>query len=333
MLSRYALSSCVAAAMLIGCGGSQPPIAPTGATAQSAVLQSQGKQRDDHESWMAPDAASQDLLYAGTLQTVTIYSYPRGRLEGVLSGFDITGGLCVDKSEDVYITDMYGYNAITEYAHGSKKPLRTFPRFGASPFGCSIDPTTGDLAVAGFSQQNTGAVAVYRNARRKPTLYKNPTFYEYYFCGYDNKGNLFVDGLSYPGESGDFALGEIAKGGTTLQTLSLTQSIGFPGQVQWDGKHVTVGDQSTPKIYQFDVQGSAAIEVGAISLKGHVNDVAQYWIQGHTLVAPAEGYGKMMNHYGILMYRYPAGGRPIKKISHTQYDLPNSSAVSLARRS
>jgi hypothetical protein len=32
---RYALSSCVAAAMLAGCGGSQPPIGAPGAMPQS----------------------------------------------------------------------------------------------------------------------------------------------------------------------------------------------------------------------------------------------------------------------------------------------------------
>ena len=30
-LSRYALCSCAVAALFAGCGGSQPPIAPTGA--------------------------------------------------------------------------------------------------------------------------------------------------------------------------------------------------------------------------------------------------------------------------------------------------------------
>jgi hypothetical protein len=61
-----------------------------------------------------------------------------------------------------------------------------------------------------------------------------------------------------------------------------------------------------------------------------MDGVLQTWIQGHTLIAPTEGYGKMMNRFGILMYRYPAGGRAINKIPHTQYDLPNSSAISLA---
>jgi hypothetical protein len=37
-LSRYALCSCVAAALLAGCGGSQPPIVAPGAMPQSPAI-------------------------------------------------------------------------------------------------------------------------------------------------------------------------------------------------------------------------------------------------------------------------------------------------------
>ncbi len=38
LLSRYALSSCAAAAMLAGCGGSQLPVRPPGATPQGRAM-------------------------------------------------------------------------------------------------------------------------------------------------------------------------------------------------------------------------------------------------------------------------------------------------------
>ena len=41
-LSRYALSSCAAAAMLAGCGGSQPPIGAPGAMPQSRASSGYG---------------------------------------------------------------------------------------------------------------------------------------------------------------------------------------------------------------------------------------------------------------------------------------------------
>ncbi|MGB7049503.1 MAG: hypothetical protein WBD57_14355, partial [Candidatus Cybelea sp.] len=41
-LSRYALSSCAAAAMLAGCGGLQPPLGAPGAMPQSRASSSYG---------------------------------------------------------------------------------------------------------------------------------------------------------------------------------------------------------------------------------------------------------------------------------------------------
>src|SRR5579871_2302761 len=72
-LGRNALCSCVAAAVLTGCGGSQPPIAAMGAMPQSSAAVTQAKHRG---SWMLPEAKNDDLLYVSNSYTVTAYSYP-----------------------------------------------------------------------------------------------------------------------------------------------------------------------------------------------------------------------------------------------------------------
>ena len=58
--SRYVLGSCAVAAMLAGCGGSQPPIGATGAMPQTSAVATHA---DRGKSWMLPEATSQDLLY------------------------------------------------------------------------------------------------------------------------------------------------------------------------------------------------------------------------------------------------------------------------------
>ena len=58
--SRCALMSCAAAAMLAGCGGSQPPIGAPGAMAQTSASAAQVERRG---SWMLPEASGEDLLY------------------------------------------------------------------------------------------------------------------------------------------------------------------------------------------------------------------------------------------------------------------------------
>ena len=83
-LGRYALCGAVAAALLAGCGGSQPPIGAPGAMPQSSALQSQSAQRDRSGSWMLPEATSEDLLYVsdGFYGDVFVYSYRKHNYVG-----------------------------------------------------------------------------------------------------------------------------------------------------------------------------------------------------------------------------------------------------------
>jgi hypothetical protein len=319
--SRYALSSCVAAAMLAGCGGSQPPIATPGAMQQTA------ERAEPDSSWMATDAASQDLLYVSDIRWVDVYSYPEGKLEGVLRHFYIAQGMCVDQKGNVFITDE-GYNKVYEYAHGGTKRLRVLEGSGG-PEGCSIDPTTGNLATSGIDH---GDVAIYKGARGGPTIYKNSSFSEYFWCGYDDKGNLFVDGQ---GPTNAFEFAELPKGSSRLKSITLNQSMGFPGGVQWDGKHVAVGSyypppSGRPLIYQFAISGSAGTKVGTTHLGGlgSVDDVKQFWIQGGTVVAANGGAGDG-KHGAAVFYQYPAGGKPIKRITKGLVST-QSTAISLA---
>jgi hypothetical protein len=39
------------------------------------------------KSWMLPEAKSEDLLYVSNVYTITVYSYPKGKLVGTLSNF------------------------------------------------------------------------------------------------------------------------------------------------------------------------------------------------------------------------------------------------------
>ncbi len=97
-------------------------------------------------------------------------------------------------------------------------------------------------------------------------------------------------------------------GGTTLTNITLNQSIGSPGGVQWDGKHVAVGDQSTNVVYQFDVSGKKGTKTGSTPLTGAA-EVVQFWIAGSKLIGPDAGAGDA----GI--WKYPAGGAALKTIT------------------
>jgi hypothetical protein len=301
--SRCALSISAAA-----CGGSQPPIGAPGATPQSPAIATQAERGG---SWMLPEAASQDLLYVsnGGRCGVSVYSYPGGKLQGRLKGFKISMGQCIDLMGNVYITDE-GAGRVYEYAHGASRRLRSLAVPGA--VSCSIDPTSRDLAVSSLG----GPLSIFKNARGKPTTYQWPDN-EMFFCSYDNKGNVFVNGLVPPGASGDFILAELPKGSSEFNTVTLNQYIGWPGGIQWHYKYLVLGDQTTPAIYRFKIVETKAIKVGAAPLGSKENDYTQFWIQGSTLIAPEVCASRRcrFRDNAVLFFKYPAGGKPTKKIT------------------
>lgn len=270
------------------------------------------------------DVASQDLLYVSNLRSVTIYSYPRGRLEGTLKGLYEARGECVDQNGDVFVTNV-GADQILAYAHGARKRFRALPGYGL-PEACSIDPTSGDLATA----DSDGTIAIYKNAQGEPRVFKRHSpFKQALWCSYDNKGNLFVDGL---GEGvSNFVLAELPRFGRGMRPVTLDQSMGYPGGVQWDGKYLNVGSYEssgtgTPVVYRFKISADRGRAVGMTTLGSGASDVRQFWIQDVTLIAPTQ----RPLESDVFFYAYPRGGKATKKI-RAGLDSPVGAVVSLAR--
>jgi hypothetical protein len=272
-------------------------------------------------SWMAPDAGKKSLLYVSDYQNdaVYVFSFPAGELTGTLSGFAGPFGECTDTAGNVFIANAKPPEVL-EYAHGGTSPIATIKDPGQYPYACSVDPTTGNLAVTNEYSRNSspGSVAIYKNARGKPQLYRDSNFYYMFFCGYDNAGNLFVDGQ--PAPSGGFAFAELPRGQAKLRDVSLNASIGFPGGVQWDGNYLAVGDQISSTIYRFAIAGKVGTEVGSTQLGGS-KQIVQFWKQGAYVVGPDAIY------FRVGIWKYPAGGSPVKFLSHS-WGLPVAATVS-----
>ena len=278
---------------------------------------------------MAPDARSKDLLYVVNVWDATVYSYPQGKLEGKIGSLYEGGGACADQAGNVYIVNQGG-GKIYKYAHGRKQLLETLQATGEDPEGCAVDPTTGNLAVATLGDYSYGGnVAIYPDGSGSPTNYTAPNIGYYFYCGYDEAGNLFVDGLSKEA-TGNFVLAELPKGGSSLEYVTLDQYLGWPGGVQWDKKYLLVGDQNTTSIYRFRISGNTGKEVGAVELGGgDVNAVKQFYANAGKLVVPS-----FCNFYCsgiVLYYEYPAGGSPTKSIIK-DIEYPEGLVVSRAAR-
>jgi hypothetical protein len=323
---RCALGICLAAAMLAGCGGSQPPIGAPGAMAQNRAAAA----HPDHSgSWMLPEAKSEALLYlsagqGGESGFVKVFSYPQGKLVGTVTGLYEPFGECVDSSGDVFVVayanPSLNASNIYEYAHGGTTPIATLNDPGVG-WGCSVDPTTGNLAVTGGdpSYPDEGAVAIYAAAQGTPTMYYSSAFKAFGNCGYDNTGNLYLDGALVSTQIG-FA--RLAGGSQSIQTISLNKPIytvgGFLPSVQWDGNNVTISSfpnkegTGTLLIYQLKISGNSATVKGTSELKSqkHVGHLGQTWIFEKTVVGAEDG-----DNFGKASYwNYPEGGKPTSTI-------------------
>ncbi len=325
--SRCLLAASLAAA-LGGCTFAPAPVVTPGTAqpgASHASLPAPG------QSWMDPGARHEDLLYIADPGDgfIRAYSLTHRKLVGLLYQSNEPNGMCVDKANDVFVPGFNG-GEIVEYAHGLRKPKAKLVQVAVRSMSCSIDPSTGNLAVTTF-EGNTGTagnIAIYANAQGSPTTYSDPAIFEYFFCGYDASGDLFVDGLAPSSRGGGFVLAELPKGSSTFTNITLNQTIGQPGQVQWDGTDLAVGDQTTTNIYRFAISGSGGTLQGTTKLKG-ATTVDDFTIHAPDVIVTNAYTVHSVGWTEALFYHYPAGGRIRKVAGDDKYTIEGV-GVSLA---
>ena len=167
------------------------------------------------------DAKSKSLLYISDTgaNDVAIYTYPGATFVDTFTGFGAVAGLCSDKIGNVFVVDEAG--PVQMFSHGGTTPIRKLVTSGA-PYDCSVDPTTGNLAITQLSSYLYGAIAVYRNAKGKPVVYQDKAEIDAtWFCGYDPSGNLFADAWD---RDGNPILVELPKGGKAFKIFKLGET-------------------------------------------------------------------------------------------------------------
>ncbi|MGA7246372.1 MAG: hypothetical protein WCB01_01160 [Candidatus Cybelea sp.] len=278
-------------------------------------------------TWPVQEAAkrtapSGDLIYAGSAdgKHLYIFSYPKGKLVREFApptGTIALEGLCSDTSGNVYVASLskLGTNQtvsghVYEYAHGGTKVLKTLSFDRGRPFGCSVDPSSGTLAVssAGFGSGGIGEIETFSPGSNYGKIYYGYDIQSFYYCAYDVKGNLFVNG---EGIGTQMYLAELKKGATQLEDLSLNKyvSVSGMGELQWDGSHVTLEDLTADAIYQLSASASLVSVVGQSHLDGW-NGSTLSAISGTSVIVP-----NGVSETAIGFWKYPAGGKESKSVS------------------
>ncbi|MGC1379978.1 MAG: hypothetical protein WA814_03000 [Candidatus Baltobacteraceae bacterium] len=302
-LSRIGLHSvvfCAAAMLISGCAGSQGA-----AGAPGLVLPAQRSAAGTRAgSWMLPGASSGELLYiVGDGGQIWVVSYPEGKLVGTLTNVEYPMGVCSDANGNVFVT-AYHTEDVLEFAHGGTTPIAKLGDYGYYPNGCAVDPKTGNLAVANTnSMDDTGGnVAIYAGAQGKPTYYTGQYFNGFYWCAYDNLGNLLVDGW------GGYGYAEMPAGSQTLNEFDM--SVAGQG-IQWDGSYFAIVNPSAKQVYRVSLNGSGGTVVSTITYKGLITSLGYDFVfAGSKVIMP---YGIKRNNISkIAPSNYPQGrlGKP-----------------------
>jgi hypothetical protein len=247
--------------------------------------------------------------------SVGIYSYPRLKPVGSLS-VKVPKGLCVDpRSGDVWIVSGPFKNKVREYARGGTQPIRIL-RIGDRQTAyfidaCAVNPINGDLAVVTtVASSAPGGVFVFKNGSGTPQFYQDRGMFAYGFVAYDSSGDAFVDGTNVDDRG---RLAELPFGGTRMHDITPKGlKLQFPGGVQFDGTSLAVGDELSGRIYR--ISGGAI--TGTTQLDGACL-VQQFFIDTTrgVVIAPVVCGSKA----DLWIYRYPAGGTPIRKLTGLSY--------------
>lgn len=283
--------------------------------------------RDDI-SWVDPTAKHSDLLYISDegSNAVYIYSWPQSRLVGKLANISYPQGECANAAGDVFFTSVsppYG-SYVFKYRHGAIKSLMRVDDPGFFASGCAVDPRTGNIAVTNLETFKFyyGSLNLYTSTGKMIAQYGNGNLLYYFFCGYDARGNLYVDGAGDYNPFDVFQAAELPAGSNQLTIINLNQTIDFPGGVQAHGRAVAIGDRDQNVVYEFSINGSTGTKIGTTSLLGG-KQVLQFWIEGHRIIGPSAGTRTVRD------WPFPGGGTGVRIGS--RFTDPVGAAISVYR--
>ena len=349
---RVTLCSCVAAAIVAGCGGtggSQSSTPTSGINPASVAGHGLGVQslhegeyytsvkapkvhRDTGKSHVSPDAKSaRRLLFISDDDTddVYIFGLPKMALMGTLTGFYEPQGLCSDKAGKIWITNT-GTLQIFQYSRTGTL-LKTLSDTNGFPVGCAVYNTNGDLAVTNIEgyPSGDGTVDVYADASGTPTVYSNPSQPYNFFDAYDSSGDLYVDGFDDSGSR--FSLSELPKGSGTMSTINISGgAIYSPGGVNWrPATGLVIGDQYCNDgyaacLYAVSVSGSTGTITGSTTLTNYdggacdvdqstISPVGKFFAGGCITEGSAPSTADR--------WLYPAGGTPTNYTTSIEYPI------------
>jgi len=254
-----------------------------------------------------------------------------GTVLATLSGNGLANpeGMDTDRLGNLYVCNA-GNRDILTYAAGFTAPPTSIATNDGQCANVAQRNNGGFLGVAIIvGNGGTGGVSFFRNGVEPVNGFAtDPTIAEAFNGDFDHDGNYYFDGLL--NTTGTTFVAEIAHattGGRTIQFLTTTNTIAFPGDVKvTNAGLISVGDQGTSpnQIYSYNPPsgGSLGAPVDTTVLTGSGDAVTfTYKVHNHNL------YTADAVNLNSGEWAYPAGGSAENTISISGASIPIGSAI------
>jgi hypothetical protein len=317
--------SCTAAVMLVAAltgGGTRPGAAlaagslhQSGRAVRSGAAASHGAPFVNVAGIMAPRGNQTFVTDAGTA-TVTVWG-ANGQLNAIL--FDGIGaapaGLATDAAQNVYVANT-GFGNVIVYGKPYTSIKLTLNDSGWNTEDVAV-AKSGLVGVTNYltSSLAPGSVSLYaKNATSACKILQAPNWVYFDSDAFDASGNLFFDGQTATGST---LVGEVSGGcgATSITTLSVANTISFPGGVQVSHGSILIEDVARLAIYAYGPPsgGSLGSPTATTTLAGAVDPVTFAIEENGKHVRTADSAANTL--YAAL-YTYPAGSYVSKLADH-----------------
>jgi hypothetical protein len=257
---------------------------------------------------------NQIIISEVAFNTVSIYGGD-GQLNALLTiGLSEPQGLATDAAENLYVANTLNSNIVV-YSKPYTSLGRTLNDAGQYPSGVAVS-NIGLVGVTNVQSVAGGPGSVSFFPKRSTVAcatVSDPNWGRVLFDAFDASGNLFIDGQDAVGNT---LVGEVSGGcrARSITTLSVTNTILFPGGVQVQNGNILIDDQMVPAIYTYahPSGGSLGLPAASTLLAAGTDPVTFAMMRPGTSLWAASNFNQ--DGAGGYKYTYP-GGQSLKSIT------------------
>jgi hypothetical protein len=262
-------------------------------------------------------AVGKPLIFVSDAADGAVDIYPQAgksqKMVGQITGLTQPQGITTDKNGDLYVANTNSSNVLVYAPPYTGAPTMTIRDPNEFPADVAVS-SAGIVAVTNICNApkcrlDTGNVVLYAKGSTKScatVTYSGSNFTRVMFAEFDNKGVLYIDGMT-SGYQTSFGLVSGGCNATTITNLDYVYTVAFPGGIQIDkAGRIAFCDEYNHVVDTFDppVNNAFGEPVSTTPLTGSISPIGTAILASGTNLYAADSGGS-----GVAEeYQYTAGG-------------------------